>query len=143
MECIILTGLQASGKSAFYVQKFVHTHVRINLDMLRTRNRERQLIQACLGTKTKFVVDNTNVTKESRAKYIELAKSANFAVHGYYLDVPLQRCLELNGSRGSSVPPVAIVSAYKKLHVPTKEEGFDQLFFVTNSEEGFIIEELS
>lgn len=40
MEAVILCGIQASGKSAFYSERFFHTHVRINLDMLRTRRRE-------------------------------------------------------------------------------------------------------
>ena len=39
MEIIILMGIQASGKSTFYRQKFADSHIRINLDMLKTRHR--------------------------------------------------------------------------------------------------------
>ena len=42
MEAIVFIGLQASGKSSFYKERFFSTHVRISLDLLRTRNRERQ-----------------------------------------------------------------------------------------------------
>jgi predicted kinase len=36
MEAIILIGIQASGKSTFFQQQFFATHVRINLDSLKT-----------------------------------------------------------------------------------------------------------
>ena len=39
-ECIIFVGIQGSGKSTFYKENFFKTHVRINLDMLKSRNRE-------------------------------------------------------------------------------------------------------
>jgi predicted kinase len=40
MQAIIFMGIQACGKSTFYHHKFALTHVRINLDMLKTRHRE-------------------------------------------------------------------------------------------------------
>ena len=41
MELIIFIGLQAAGKSTFYKKNFSDIHIRINLDMLRTRHREK------------------------------------------------------------------------------------------------------
>ena len=60
MEAIIFIGLQAAGKSSFYRDRFFNTHIRINLDMLKTRHREQMILQACLTAKQSFVVDNTN-----------------------------------------------------------------------------------
>ena len=40
MELILLIGIQASGKSTFFKRRYCDTHVRINLDMLKTRHRE-------------------------------------------------------------------------------------------------------
>jgi transcriptional regulator with XRE-family HTH domain len=37
VEAIIFVGIQASGKSTFYRERFFDTHLRINLDMLKTR----------------------------------------------------------------------------------------------------------
>ena len=37
MQVVILIGIQGSGKSTFCRKRFFDTHVRINLDMLRTR----------------------------------------------------------------------------------------------------------
>ena len=65
-EAIIFIGLQASGKSSFYHAKFSHSHMRLNLDMLRTRNREKILLEACLRAKQSFVIDNTNSTLTER-----------------------------------------------------------------------------
>ena len=46
MEALIFSGIQASGKSMLFKAHFADTHVRINLDMLRTRHRQRLLISA-------------------------------------------------------------------------------------------------
>ncbi len=44
MEAVIFIGIQATGKSIFYKDRFFKTHIRINLDMLRTMNREALFI---------------------------------------------------------------------------------------------------
>ena len=49
-------GLQASGKSSFYLQQFYDTHIRLNLDMLKTRHREQLLFRACLTAKQPLVI---------------------------------------------------------------------------------------
>jgi predicted kinase len=69
MEAIILMGLQGAGKSTFYQTYFFNTHIRINLDMLKTRHREKTLLQACLEAKQSFVIDNTNPKFEDRSRY--------------------------------------------------------------------------
>ena len=79
-EAVIFTGVQAAGKSTFYRERFFETHVRINMDMLRTRRRERLLLDACLAGRQPFVVDNTNVLAAERARYIEPARAAGFIV---------------------------------------------------------------
>ena len=48
MEAIVFVGIQASGKSTFYRERFFATHVRISLDLLRTRHREGRFLQTCL-----------------------------------------------------------------------------------------------
>ncbi len=80
MEVIVFIGVQATGKSTFYRQRFFRTHVRVNMDMLRTRHRERRLIATCLETQQPFVVDNTNPDPKDRARYIEPARRAGFRV---------------------------------------------------------------
>ncbi|MEP7338734.1 MAG: AAA family ATPase [Acidobacteriota bacterium] len=146
MEAIIFTGIQATGKSAFFQQRFFATHVRINLDMLKTRNRERILIAACLEAKQPFVINNTNLTCEARAVYISQAKVAGFSVTGYYLKSVLQDVLERNRQRSGKalIPEKGILGAYRKLELPSFDEGFDRLFYVEIAEDGqFIVKEWS
>ena len=144
MEAIIFTGLQASGKSTFYKQRFFDTHIRINLDMLKSRRREDLLLRVCIEMKQPFVVDNTNPTVKERAKYITAAKAAGFRVVGYYFRSKAQESIDRNNMRGGKqrVPPQAIYGAAKRLQIPSLSEGFDALYYVRVVESGeFSVEE--
>ena len=144
MEAIIFIGIQATGKSTFFQQRFFNTHVRINLDMLRTRNRERVLLAACLEAKQPFVIDNTNLTRQGRAGYISQAKAAGYSGAGYYFKSTLKAAFERNRQRSGKalIPEKGIIGAYRKLELPSFDEGFDQLFYVEIAEGGqFIVME--
>ena len=82
MEMILLVGIQGSGKTTFFRERFFDTHVRVSLDMLRTRERERILIAACLMAQQPLVIDNTNTLASERAGYIEMARNAGFQTVG-------------------------------------------------------------
>lgn len=137
VEAVILIGLQAAGKSSFYKERFFATHVRINLDMLRTRNREWHLFHACLETRQPFVIDNTNPTADDRARYIEAAKDAGFTVVGYYFESNIEDCLARNDLRARPVPHAGLLATARKLTMPTREEGFDALHHVRLIDGGF------
>jgi predicted kinase len=143
MECIILMGIQGSGKSTFYKSRFADTHVRVNLDMLKTRNRERLLVAACVEGKTSFVVDNTNVAPDDRARYIEPARAAGFRIVGYFLQSLVAVCLERNEARPEPVPAAAIRGTRNRLVLPSLEEGFDELFFVEPNNGSFNVKKWS
>lgn len=143
MEAVIFIGVQASGKSTFYQQRFSNTHVRINLDMLKQRRREDILLRACLEAHQRFVVDNTNPTAEVRSKYIRAAKAAHFRVIGYYFRSSIADALERNARRSgrACIPEEGIRVTYEKVQPPALAEGFDELFCVTISAEGtFVVE---
>ena len=99
MEAVIFVGLQGAGKSTFYKERFFATHLRVNLDMLKTRHREKRLVQACVETGQPFVVDNTNPTRAERAVYIRAAKDAGFRVVGYYFQSRVEDCKRRNDQR--------------------------------------------
>ena len=144
MEAVILVGVQGAGKSTFYRERFFDTHVRINLDMLRTRKREQLLLSACLEAGQSFVVDNTNPQASDRARYIALARAKGFRVIAYFFDVPLRDAMHRNNQRKvrQKIPPVAVAGTHKKLEPPHKSEGFDQIFTVQVTETaGFVIKE--
>jgi predicted kinase len=132
MECVLLIGIQGSGKSTFYKEHFFHSHVRINLDMLKTRNREDIYLAASFQAKQKFVVDNTNPSRADRKKYIELCKMFHYKVIGYFMEPDLENCILRNeGRQGQAkVPIVAMKGTLKKLEKPSFDEGFDRLHLV-------------
>lgn len=142
MECVIFIGIQASGKTTFYQQNFFKTHMRINLDMLKTRHREDLFLTASLTAVQPFVVDNTNPTPADRRKYIELAKKHKFKVVGYYFEPEYELSLARNKKRlgKEKVPEIGIMSTMGKLQKPSYSEGFDELFEVRTSEEKFVVE---
>jgi predicted kinase len=144
MELIVFMGIQATGKSSFYCRQFFRTHVRVNLDMLKTRHRERLLLTACLGGKTPLVVDNTNLTRADRGRYIVPAKAASFRVIGYFFESRVADAIRRNALRPVSerVPDKAIPGASNQLELPTFDEGFDRLYFVKTAGDGqFLVED--
>lgn len=96
MEAVIFVGIQATGKSTFYHHRFGRTHLRINLDMLKTRHREQQFLSTCLDTRQRFVVDNTNPTPADRQRYIQPAQAQDFSITGYYFESKLADALIRN-----------------------------------------------
>ncbi len=132
MQAIIFVGIQGAGKSTFYYNYFFNTHIRINLDMLKTRHREQIFLQACLEAKQSFVVDNTNPTVEERKRYIIPAKAQGFQVVAYYFQADLEECKQRNHQRPPKqvVPLVGLLGTYKKLVLPNWTEGFDAIYSV-------------
>lgn len=132
MEAVIFIGIQGTGKSSFYQERFFHTHVRINSDMLRTKHRLRLLFNACLEARQQLVLDNTNVTKEVRAEFIAQSKAAGFRVVGYYFRSDIASALARNSERvhPARIPDRGVLGTYKKLEIPQRAEGFDALYYV-------------
>ena len=141
MEAVIFIGLQAAGKSYFYREKFIDTHIRINLDMLKTRYRETILFNACLEAKQPLVIDNTNPTIEERKRYILPAKEKRFKVIGYYFQSNVEDCKQRNSKRNKKIPLVGILATKKKLQLPSYQEGFDKLYYVNIKNNLFIVKE--
>jgi tRNA uridine 5-carbamoylmethylation protein Kti12 len=138
MEAVIFIGLPGAGKTTFYRQRFFETHVRISLDMLRTRHRERTLLNACLAAQQPFVVDNTNVRRADRARYIAPAKTRGFRIIGYYFQAAVDDCLRRNAERAdkAAIPVGGLLGKYKQMELPDFAEGFDELHSVRIGPDG-------
>lgn len=144
MTAVILIGIPASGKSTFYQQRFFFTHVRISLDMLKTRQREMFLVEACLAARQPFVVDNTDVSTKERARFIAPARAAGFRVIGYHFDTTVGEALERNRQRKGRgrIPDKGVAGVAGRLEMPTPGEGFDELWHVKiDGAGGFVVEE--
>jgi predicted kinase len=143
MNAVLLMGIQASGKSAFFRERFADTHVRINLDMLRTRYREQRLIETCLEIAQPFVIDNTNVSQAERARYLPRLAEAAVPVTGYYFQSTIRDCLARNAARPdpARVPDRGVMGTHARLEVPNLSEGFVGLHYVRfDGAGGFVVE---
>jgi predicted kinase len=144
MEAVIFIGIQGSGKTTFYKARFFESHVRVSRDMLKTRHRERLILNTCLASKQPLVVDNTNALRNQRAEFIAPARMAGFRVIGYYFKCELKELLRRNRERpeGQFVPPAGVISTYKRLQLPSWSEGFDDLQVIEiNEANQFVVRE--
>jgi predicted kinase len=138
MEAVVLCGTQGSGKTTLYRERFLDTHVRVSMDLLRTRARETAFVKLCLESGQRFVVDNTNPTPADRRRYVEPARAAGFRVVGYLVEVDRSLALARNAesSGRARVPVAGVVGTDRRLLRPTPEEGFDELWHATAAADG-------
>ena len=138
MEAVILIGIPASGKTTFYQQRLSATHVQINLDTSKTRARESLVLQKCIAAGQAFAVDNTNITREQRARFIVPAKAAGYRVTGYFFEPAIKAILERNRQRKgkAAIPAAGIFGTLKRMQLPELQEGFDELYHVSLSANG-------
>ena len=138
---VLMIGIQGSGKSVFCRQHLADKYIRVNLDTLKTRNNEKNLIQECFSDSLDFVIDNTNPTRAERKKYISEAKQNGYRVIGYFMQSRLQECIARNNLRDGKekLPAKAIAATSNKLELPSYSEGFDELYFVANDGKKMVI----
>ena len=131
-KMILLIGIPGSGKSTFYAQRLSENCVRVNLDTLKTRRREADLIDRCFAECKEFCIDNTNLTRAERARYIEKAKARGWRVVGYFMQSVLKDCIARNSLRSGDarLPDKAVAAMSNRMELPSRDEGFDELYFV-------------
>jgi predicted kinase len=136
MDLVIFVGLQASGKSTFFCERFAATHVHVSKDLFRNNKnpnrRQTHLIEAALEQGSSVVVDNTNPTLEDRLTLIGPGRKFGVRIIGYYFEAEVRRCVGRNRRRVGKerVPDAAILATAKRLVAPSYSEGFDELFRV-------------
>jgi predicted kinase len=133
---IILMGLQGSGKTTFFQQRFGADYAHISMDLLRNNprpaRRQLHLLREALAAGRNVVVDNTNATAADRAPLIALGHEYGARVVGYYFEPDVRGSLARNRQREGKarVPDVAIFATKKRLQPPSRAEGFDDLYTV-------------
>ena len=138
----IMIGIQGSCKSSF-CREHLSAYERISLDDLHTRTKENLAVTSAFERGLDLVIDNTNPTIEDRRKYLEPAKARGYRTVGFFMQSRLAECIERNSGRTgkANIPNTAIAATSNKLQMPSREEGFDELYFVSISDGGFKIEE--
>jgi len=139
----LFIGIPASGKSTFYHRVLEDRNLAyISLDVLKTRAREKAAFDTALAAQQSVAIDNTNVTKELRARYINPAKAAGYRIIGLFFQSVLADCLVRNEKREgkAKLKSVALFGMSAQLELPSINECFDNLFFVRIYDDNFEIE---
>jgi predicted kinase len=142
MELVILVGLQGSGKTTFYRDRFAVTHAHVSNDNFRSNprpaRRQRHLITEAFAAGRSVVVDNTNPTAADRAELVELGRAAGTTVACYFFPPDVEASLRRNAAREGKarVPDHAVRITAARLEPPTPAEGFDRLYAVRAVEGG-------
>ena len=127
---VIMVGSPASGKS-FYARELEanYGYLRINKDDMKSDAVMLNEFNTGLKEERNIVIDGTNPTKESRAKWINASKKALYNITIVWMNFPMSVVEFLNNYRiaknknqVSHVPTVAMRVYYKKLENPTKDE---------------------
>ncbi len=143
MDLVLLIGIPATGKTSFYASELMRSHLRISRDTLGTAHREAELFAAAIRTKTRIVIDNTNVTRADRAQFIARARQAGYTVRGFFFESRREDARARNNTRDDRdrVPEVAIGDKSSRLELPSRQEGFDELWFVRLERDGGFVTE--
>lgn len=147
-EVVIFIGLQASGKTTFYRERYAATHAHISKDLMgRTRTpreaRQLRMLEEALRDGLSVVIDNTNAAAADRAASIAVAKQFGARVVACYFKSHLPSCIRRNSEREGKacVPDVALIVTSRKLEAPSETEGFDEILKVSIAEGGgFIVQ---
>ena len=138
-QMILLMGIPGSGKSTFATTNVQPDFVRISQDVLRTRSRVDSALAEALRERRNIVIDNTNVMRKERERFIVPARQVGYRVTGYYFQSIIEDCLSRNAQRSGTarIPALGVVARAKALELPSYDEGFDELHYVSISETGF------
>lgn len=153
IDLVLVAGVQGSGKTTLTKELF-RDRVRVNLDEIRffykrmTTGGEwsnhdwrpaieplfRKIEEDCLRFNLEqghpVVVDNTNISRRSRAHYVSIARSLGRTVGLLFLDLPLETCMVRNRGRSVRVPEPVVEEFFTTRELPAEDEGFDVLRIV-------------
>ncbi|MGW1373127.1 AAA family ATPase [Streptomyces sp. NPDC002446] len=137
MDVAVLIGLQASGKSTFYVQRLSGRYERVSKDLFPrgARNKQRRqmrLVAEYLAAGRAVAVDNTNPSPREWAPLVELAHAYGATVTSYWFPPDVAGSLRRNAARQgrARVPDVGVLATLKQLRKPSPADGFDAVWEV-------------
>ena len=126
---VIMVGSPASGKSYYSQDLERKGFLRINKDIMKVDKIIQKAFDNGIRDGQNIVIDNTNPTKEIRAKWITAAKKASYSVTIVWMNFPMPVVEFLdnyriykNKNQDTHVPAVAMRVYYKKLEAPTQDE---------------------
>lgn len=128
---ILMVGAPGSGKSHFCREKLIpNGYFYVNRDTVGSWQKCVKLLEDGLGRKENVVIDNTNPDKQSRARFVEVAKRHGVECRCFVLSTSVQQAKHNNRFREivdkSHVPvnEIIINSYQKNFQMPELSEGF-------------------
>ncbi len=155
---ILLCGLYGSGKTEF-ANKFFRNKSRYRVsrseirklmfemtnfgqpwssdkfneeDDVLVKHVERKVLEHFLHNKRNVLIINTFMTRQSRARFVKIAKEMKKTIGAIFLDVPVETCIARSSQRSSVVPTSVIHSLNLKKELPTKKEEFNEVLIVSD-----------
>lgn len=143
IECFLLVGIPASGKTTYAKQLATVTgSIVLSTDEIRKKlygseniqgnwkeieSELHESIKRYTALKMPVIVDATHTKPEHRKPLLKLSSHIKWSC--YWLDPDLTKCLERNRQRSRIVPTHVIKTMYKQLKLtpPTKAEGFENI----------------
>src|SRR5215469_16302970 len=128
MELIILIGLQASGKSTFFQNRFSDAYEPISKDLPKNSKNKNQKqverIERAFQEQHSVIIDNTNVTVHDRQALIDNGRRYNTTITGYHFepDVTGSRTRNQKREGKAQVPEKVIFITVHKLEPPSYTE---------------------
>lgn len=116
---VMFVGSAGSHKTTLFNKHFRDCgFVHVNKDTLKTR--EKGVFLASVKANKNIVVDNTNPQRATREEYEKIARENGYRVVIFYFVIS---GYNYNKHREKPVPDIVYHTFFKKLEVPTKEEG--------------------
>lgn len=134
-----MVALPASGKSTLSREAF-GTYAVVSCDAGDARTDVPGMVASALAAGQSVVVDNLNLTRETRAPLIAAARSLGAAAVAVAFAPDKEASLRRNRQRDGKarVPDVAIHTAAKRLEPASLAEGFDVVHHVRLSDAGLV-----
>ncbi|KAK2808825.1 hypothetical protein FQN50_004301 [Emmonsiellopsis sp. PD_5] len=144
VELVIFCGSPSAGKSTFY-WKYLEPlgYERVNQDILKNRQKCLKVADEFLEAGKSVAVDNTNADPETRAHWINLAKSHKVPIRCIYLSTPAKICKHNNAVRAANskiesinpemrplLPGIAFGDFARRFKEPALSEGFQDITHV-------------
>ena len=126
-ELVVFVGMPGSGKNTYYNNYLSDTHVIIEQDILKTRQKVMKELGKSLKTGKSIVINSMNQTQEKREEYYEKATEYNYKIKVLYF---LVNGSDFNELREKPVPKIVYHKYFKSIEPPSTDNTPGELFYV-------------
>lgn len=133
-EVIIMVGSPGSGKSYFCKSQLLPKgYVLVSRDKLGTWQKCAKMLEDCIQRKQSVVIDNTNPDKDSRQRFIDVAKRNSVACRCFVMTTTHRqakhnnRFREMTDKSHVAVGDLVLNSYKKGYQEPETSEGFSEI----------------